>query len=242
MECCSLIKVDDSALPPTTKYKLVPGDAASLPCDDLKGEFRVLEDKTMVIKVVTPNEDLNGLIGDNWHINYSVLPFISFSFAKKLHGRQVIICVINNYYSLFVDGHPTNFCLISSFSNRLLESLCMYGSNGSALRHKFYYNDVELEMGYTLIGDVMHDVKFLHGDHVILRPFAPLVHNRPIDRDIVINSFTDIFGKYLNSDHLNNGNIIKSYSVTSHELMAIRKQIYELIMQRHEAMIKRASH
>ena len=242
MEYYNLFKIEGSSTP-VTDYEPEPGDTGMLSYDDFEVRYRVLENYTMVVKVVTSNKDLNNFIGDDWHTNARTFPSIGFCINKNMNGSRLYasISVSDGYYSMHMNGHFIESNVISSFSNRLLELFCVHKYNNSTIYHTFHYNEMEFEIRYNLKGDAMYRVIFFYNNHMLLELSTPLLHYQPIDLNIVIGSFTDILGKYLSPEYLSDGYVIERHVVTNHELMIIRKQIYELIMQRHEPMIKKAS-
>lgn len=235
----SLFNIDDSRLPPVTRCYVKPGDKGILPCGELKGKFSVKDDGKMLVKVTTCNKDLNDIIGNEWYINHNTLPNILISVNKTVENVPMTIWVTNKQYYISIDGCYTGRYDNYSFSHRILEMVSSSLNVSTTRCISFNYNGLQFDMSFDDSDTLVDDIILVYNNHILFR--LNELFEAPTNTDIIFDSITDIIGKYLTSEYLRDGKIVKSHYLTSHEFADMKEEIYWLIMQRLSHSMKSAT-
>lgn len=211
-------------------------EETSLVYGDVTGESRRLHDGVVEVKISTPNEDINKIIGDGWHTSAANrLPYVNICVKTQVGDTDVELSISGNSYLV---SSPSVIGVIPYYvpANEIIEAIVeMRNVNTSIGEYPFYYGGVELYLTYEHRNELIYNVALTHSpepfayNRRILSLGAPLVCSKD-KMKVVASSFTDVIGEHISSG--------ENYMLTYQECKTFSKEIYLLITQRLASMTK----
>lgn len=188
---------------------------------DLKVESR--DSGRNEIRVSTPDEVLNNIIGDRWYMNWKQLPDVYIRLETDVNDIAMTLVVHNNGYMIISPIYITVPSYVSCYEMIAFASE-MNANRTKRKEYEFEYKGAKLLLVYLAEGKLLYNISIIDAElrNTVIRMDAPIICHGDKDK-LIADSFIDVLGDYI---------VSRDTIMTTQHLANLSKEIYFLIRQR----------